>query len=49
MVHDNCTGLVVDLGIYSGVADEVDNPFLALTFRQAEAGGQVAREDCQLS
>lgn len=30
VVHDDSTSLVVDLGVNAGVADEVDDPLLAL-------------------
>jgi hypothetical protein len=30
MVHDDGAGLVIDLGIDAGVADEVNNPLLTL-------------------
>jgi hypothetical protein len=30
VVHDDCAGLVVDLGVDTGVADEVDDPLLTL-------------------
>lgn len=30
VVHDDCAGLVVDLCVDAGVADEVDDPLLAL-------------------
>lgn len=33
MVHDDCAGLVIDLGVDSGVADQVDNPFLTFALR----------------
>ena len=41
MVHDDGAGLVVDLGVDAGVADEVDNPLLTLVLAKAEAGGKV--------
>jgi len=30
VVHDHCALLVIDLGVYSGVSDQVDNPLLTL-------------------
>lgn len=44
VVHDDGAGLVVDLGVDAGVADEVDNPLLALVLAEAEAGGEVPVE-----
>jgi hypothetical protein len=41
VVHDDGAGLVVDLGVDARVADQVDDPLLALVLRQAEAGGEV--------
>ena len=41
VVHDDCAGLVVDLGVDARVADQVDDPLLALVLAQAEAGGEV--------
>ena len=41
VVHDDCAGLVVDLGVDACVADQVDDPLLALVLRQAEAFGEV--------
>jgi hypothetical protein len=41
VVHDDGAGLVVDLGVDAGVADEVNNPLLTLVLAQAEAGRQV--------
>jgi len=38
MVHDDCAGLVVDLCVDACVADEVDDPLLALILRETEAG-----------
>lgn len=35
VVHNNCAGLVVDLGVDACVADQVDDPLLALVLRQA--------------
>lgn len=29
VVHNHCAGLVIDLCVYTGVADEVDDPFLS--------------------
>jgi hypothetical protein len=37
VVHDHGTGLVVNLGVNTGVADEVDDPLLALVVGQTEA------------
>jgi hypothetical protein len=44
VVHDDGAGLVVDLGVDAGVADEVDNPLLTLVLAEAEAGGKVPVE-----
>jgi hypothetical protein len=41
VVHDDGAGLVVDLGVDAGVADQVDDPLLALVLAEAEAGGEV--------
>lgn len=41
VVHDDGAGLVVDLGIHAGVADQVDNPLLTLVLAEAETGGEV--------
>jgi hypothetical protein len=41
VVHDDGAGLVVDLGVDAGVADEVNNPLLTLVLAQAEAGREV--------
>lgn len=41
VVHDDCAGLVVDLCIDAGVADEVDDPLLTLVLGKAEAGGEI--------
>ena len=38
MIHNNRAGLVVDFGVNTGVADEVDDPFLAFLLAEAEAG-----------
>lgn len=37
MIHHHCSCLIVDFGIDSGIADEVNDPFLSLVLRQAEA------------
>ena len=42
MVHDDGAGFVVDFGVDAGVADEVDDPFLAFVVAEAEAGGEVS-------
>lgn len=39
VVHDDSSGLVVNLRVDAGVTDEVDNPLLALFLAKAEAGG----------
>ena len=44
VVHDDGAGLVVDLGVDTGVADEIDNPLLALVLAEAEEGGEVPVE-----
>jgi len=41
VVHDHGASLVVDLGIDTGVADEVDDPLLTLILAQTETSGQV--------
>jgi hypothetical protein len=41
VVHDDGAGLVVDLGVNAGVADEVNNPLLTLVLAQAEAGREI--------
>lgn len=41
VVHDNSALLVVDLGVHTGVADQVDDPLLTLILTEAEAGGEV--------
>jgi hypothetical protein len=46
VVHDDGAGLVVDLGVDAGVADQVDDPLLALVLAQAEAGGEVPVKIC---
>lgn len=42
VVHDHRTLLVVNLGINPGVANQVDDPLLALILAQAETSRQVA-------
>lgn len=37
VVHDDGAGLVVDLCVDARVADQIDDPLLALVFREAEA------------
>ena len=44
VVHDDGTGLVVDLGVNAGVADEVDDPLLTLVLAQAEARREIPVE-----
>ena len=46
VVHDHGALLVIDLGIDAGVADQVDDPLLALVLAQAEAGGEVPVKIC---
>ena len=41
VVHDHCAFLIINLGIDSGIADEVDNPLLTLILVQAETGGKI--------
>ena len=48
MIHDDCAGLVVDLGVDACVADQVDDPLLALVLRQAEACGEVPVDELAL-
>ena len=42
VVHDDSAVLAVDLGIQSSLADQVDNPLLAIVGVQAELGAEVA-------
>ena len=44
MVHDHRALLVVDLGVDTGVADQIDNPLLTLILVQTETGRKVPRE-----
>lgn len=44
VVHNHSALLVVDLGVNPGVADQVDNPLLALVLVQTETSGQIARK-----
>jgi hypothetical protein len=44
VVHDDGAGLVVDLGVNAGVADEVNNPLLTLVLAQTEAGREIPVE-----
>lgn len=41
VVHNDCAGLVVNLGVDACVADQVDDPLLTLVLRQAKACGEV--------
>jgi hypothetical protein len=41
VVHDDGARLVVDLGIDTGVADEVDDPLLTLVLAQTETSGEI--------
>lgn len=41
VVHDNSALLVVDLGIDTGVADQIDDPLLTLVLAETQAGGEV--------
>ena len=41
MVHDDSSGLIIDLCVDAGVANKIDDPFLALILREAEASGKV--------
>jgi len=41
VVHDDCASLVIDLCVYTCVADEVDNPLLTLILRETKAGGEI--------
>ncbi len=41
VVHDHCALLVVDLGVDTGITDQVDDPFLTLILVEAEAGGKI--------
>lgn len=45
VVHDHGALLVVDLGIDTGVADQVDDPLLTLVLAEAETGGQVPKNE----
>lgn len=42
MIHYHCAGLIIDLGVDSGIANEVDNPFLTFIGREAKARGEIA-------
>ena len=44
VVHDHRALLVVDLGVDTGVADQVDNPLLTLILVQTETGRKVPSE-----
>jgi hypothetical protein len=44
VVHDDGAGLVVDLGVDAGVADEVNDPLLTLVLAQAKAGREIPVE-----
>jgi hypothetical protein len=39
VVHDDCALFVVNLGVDSGVANQVDNPLLTLVLVETETGG----------
>ena len=43
MVHGHRTGFVVDLRIDTRIANQVDNPFLALVLTQTKSGGKIPR------
>ena len=45
MIHHHRPVSVVDLGVDTGVADEVDNPLLAFVLVEAKAGGEVSVRD----
>lgn len=45
VVHKNSALLVVNLGIDTGVADQVDNPLLALVLVQTQTGREVPEND----
>lgn len=45
VVHDDGAGLVVDLGVDAGVANEVDDPLLTLVLAETEAGREVPAEN----
>ena len=41
VIHDDRAGLVVDLGIDAGIADEVNDPLFTLVFGQTKSRGQI--------
>jgi hypothetical protein len=41
VIHEHRALLVIDLGIDTGIADEIDDPLLAFGLREVEAGGEV--------
>jgi hypothetical protein len=44
VVHQDRAGLVIDLGIDTRVADEVNNPLLALGMRKTQTGREIPVE-----
>lgn len=45
MVHHYCAFLVVNLGVDSGVTDEIDNPLLALVLTKTQPHAEVLNID----
>lgn len=41
MVHDNCSFLVINLGVNSGISDEIDDPFFTIILVQSQSCTQV--------
>jgi len=48
MIHNYGALLVIDLRVDAGVSDEIDDPFLAGVFIEAEAGGEVSNNGIEL-
>lgn len=44
VVHNDSSGLIVNLGVNTCVADEVDDPFLALRGGETQTFGEVPKE-----
>lgn len=41
MVHQNGTFLVIQFAVHAGIADQIDDPFLAFVVVQAQSGGEI--------
>ena len=41
MVHQHRPLPVIELAVHASVSDQVDDPFLAFVFIEAEAGGEI--------